>query len=307
MNRKLRTALRHRFNHQSEQGFALPVAIGLGLAMTLVGTTMVIRSQGDQVTASAQRETAQSSAIAEGGIARTLSRLNLPDNAYLLTLNYDPLNSSLNPSKTYLGPNQIQNDGDGETAAVNTWITPPSVGGCPAANKSIPNGILSGSIGSEDYQLTAYRYNAGPDGIPHTADDVGGALLLEGTQGGSVSRVQVLVPVTQKTVANSFPGLYASSSISLGNNDILKVSGGSGASANVICKDCQVPNTGNCSGSQPTQKGLEDAVNKGSNSELMETFISLTQMFLLCLHPLQILLALLVGRLVRLTWEVHLT
>lgn len=73
MNRKLKIALRRRSN---EQGFAIPIAVGMGLVMLLVGVTMIIRSQGDQVTASAQKATAQSLAIAEGGLSRTLDTLN---------------------------------------------------------------------------------------------------------------------------------------------------------------------------------------------------------------------------------------
>ena len=67
MNKKLKIALIYR---TSEQGFALPVAIGLGLIMLLIGATMIVRSQGDQVTASAQKATASSFDTTETGITR---------------------------------------------------------------------------------------------------------------------------------------------------------------------------------------------------------------------------------------------
>jgi len=49
------------------------IAVGLGLVMLLVGVTMIIRSQGDQVTASAQKGAAK---FVTEGAARSLSRLN---------------------------------------------------------------------------------------------------------------------------------------------------------------------------------------------------------------------------------------
>jgi len=61
------TALRASSRSQNEQGFAIPVAVGIGLITILVATTMMLRSQDDQVTALAQKQTAQSLGIAEGG------------------------------------------------------------------------------------------------------------------------------------------------------------------------------------------------------------------------------------------------
>lgn len=52
-----------------ESGFAIVIAVSLGLIMLLVGTTMVLRSQGDQVLSSKQKQTNESLAAAEKGIA----------------------------------------------------------------------------------------------------------------------------------------------------------------------------------------------------------------------------------------------
>lgn len=73
MNKELKVTLRHR---SSEQGFAIPIAMGLGLVMILIGAMMIMRSQGDQVTASAQKSTAQSLSVAEIGITRVQDFLN---------------------------------------------------------------------------------------------------------------------------------------------------------------------------------------------------------------------------------------
>lgn len=258
MNKKLEIAFRRR---SSEQGFAMPVAVGMGFIMILIAAMMIMRSQGDQVTASAQKGAAQSLAVTEGGVTRSLSTLNQSDNAFLLRLNYDPINTATT-TKTYLGPDGILNNGDEENAAVNQWSNPPNPPPC-SSPISLLSGLVSGSMGSGNYQIKAYRY-LNPDGVPNNGDE-GGTLLIEGYQGISVSRVQVSMRVVQRPQINSFAGLYASSLINLGNNDVLSASGSQGLAANVICKDCTV---NQCSGNNPTQAGLNSAVGRGPNSDI---------------------------------------
>ncbi len=62
--------------HDTNQGFALPMALGMGLIMLLVGITMILRSQDDQVTASAQKATNRALGAAETGISRYQSFIN---------------------------------------------------------------------------------------------------------------------------------------------------------------------------------------------------------------------------------------
>ncbi|PZD72974.1 hypothetical protein C1752_02695 [Acaryochloris thomasi RCC1774] len=66
----------HRNPFPDNDGFALPVAIGVGLIMLLLGVTMVVRSQNDQVNASAQKATAKSLAAAESGVSKVQTFLN---------------------------------------------------------------------------------------------------------------------------------------------------------------------------------------------------------------------------------------
>jgi hypothetical protein len=73
MNKKLKISLIHRY---SEQGFAMPIAIGLGFIMILIAATMIMRAQGDQTTASAQKATARSLGTSETGITRVQTFLN---------------------------------------------------------------------------------------------------------------------------------------------------------------------------------------------------------------------------------------
>lgn len=262
MKRKSQFKPRQRFSrrHSQSKGFVLPAVVGLGLIMLLFAITVMVQSQSDRITASAQRNTAQSIAIAEGGTQRVIATLKA--NPHLLTLNYDTVNS--NTSKTYLGQNQIQNDGDEESSAVNTWQYPTASygNGCPAPTGPVPlpAGLTAGTIGSGSYTLRSYR-------IDSPTSPSRGVALVEGTEGVASSRVQIAINVRKTPQANSFPGLYASSSITLGNNDVLKISGGVGTSANVICKDCVVP-TSYCTNGQPSQLGLNYAVDKGPNSSI---------------------------------------
>jgi hypothetical protein len=260
MNKKLKVALIRR---ASEQGFALPIALGLGFVMLLIAATMIMRSQGDQVTASAQKNTAQSLAVNEGGVTRSISILNQPNNAFLLKLNYDPINPDT--GETYLGPDGIPNSSDEETTAVNQWSSPPNSIPC-SSSISAPSELVSETtIGSGSYEVKAYRYRD-PDGIPNNGDEIG-TLLVEGQQGNAVSQVQVSMRIVQRPLDGSFAGLYASNLIDLGNNDVISVTGGSGAAANVICRDCTV-DADQCVGGVPTQEGLEDAVAMGPNSQV---------------------------------------
>jgi hypothetical protein len=266
MRRKSKKKLRARLRHRrfSERGFALPIALGLGLIMILIGATMIVRSQGDQITALAQKNTAQSLTVNEAGVTRSISILNQPNTAFLLKLNYDPINPDTD--KTYLGPNGILNSGDEETAAVDQWSSLPSSIPCSSSISAPTELISSATAGAGSYQVKAYRYRD-PDGTPNTGDEIG-TLLVEGTQGNAVSRVQVSTRIVQYPLTGSFAGLYGSNIINLGNNDVLATPGGSGSAANVVCKDCKVP-ADQCSANGPTPDGLRQAVGaKTQNSTI---------------------------------------
>lgn len=199
MNRKLKAALKRR----SDRGFALPVAVGMGLIMLLVAATLIVRSQGGQVTASARKRTGESLAVAEGGIARTLAQLTQSNNAGLLTRNYDPINPGT--GKTYLGPDGLLNTLDGETTAVNEWTSVSGASTCTSGLTPAPSISYSGTIGASGvYTLKAYRYNS---------TSKTGTFLVEGQQGTSASQVAVTVSIDSGP--SDFPGILAKRAISL--------------------------------------------------------------------------------------------
>lgn len=227
----------------SERGFALPSILGLGLLMLMIATALIIKAQGDQATAIAQRDTAESLALAEGGSSRTLGMLNSNYQSFL-TLNYDP-NNLLEP----------------KTGAPNQWSSPPDLPPCFDASQLdtiLLNGRIPASAAANTYTVEAYRYDA---------TNQTGTLLVKGYPPNSTAftRVQQTFKVSSvpSLDAANFPGLYGDH-VNLGNNDVLGAIGG-----NVYCKNCTLPNTATqCVNGQPTQKGLLAAVGALNNGEV---------------------------------------
>lgn len=58
------------------QGFVLPMVVGLGLIMTLVGLTMIGRSSDDQITAISQTQSSQALIASETGVTQLMQFLN---------------------------------------------------------------------------------------------------------------------------------------------------------------------------------------------------------------------------------------
>jgi hypothetical protein len=78
--------------HQS--GFAIPLALGLGLVMIIVATTMIGRSQSDRLTTNSQRETNRAASVSEAGIVRVQSFLD--KHKFLANKNLNEWTNTLN-------------------------------------------------------------------------------------------------------------------------------------------------------------------------------------------------------------------
>jgi Tfp pilus assembly protein PilX len=73
--------MKHRASHlipsqQSERGFAIPIALGMGLIGLLLGVTSIVRSQDDRTTAMNKIETSRSLSAAEAGVTQIQRFLN---------------------------------------------------------------------------------------------------------------------------------------------------------------------------------------------------------------------------------------
>lgn len=191
MSKKLKIALKRNSGHQSEQGFALPMAIGMGMVMLLVGTTMMIRSQGDQMTASAQKATGGSLNVAEVGITRTQALLK--QYPLLAAKNATSWNTTTDTTKsTCNGTNVVT--GSNETEEEATLIT--------RSNSAQWVNVTSGNPNAGEFRVVSYLPNTPTAGL--------GTLIVEGrtrSEGGaataaasnSISAVSVQIPVVQSS------------------------------------------------------------------------------------------------------------
>lgn len=200
-------------NSTSDRGFVLPIALAMGLVVTLVGIAAIARAQNARTTAFARTQSAGGSlTIAEGGVARTLAQLIKPNNSVLLSGNYDSINPKTN--KTYLGADGILNNGDEENTAVNEWANASSVSPCSATLEP-PDATYDGIIGDGDsYTIKAYRY--------HNASSTG-TLLIEGKRKTLVSLIKVTIAVD--SIAGDFPGVVALEKMELRGRDVIGSNG----------------------------------------------------------------------------------
>jgi hypothetical protein len=202
----------NRFRCEQE-GFALPLAIGLGFIMIVMGATTLMIAQSDRNTAK-RRDTAGASLFAaEGGIARTLAKLTQSNNSILLTKNYDPVNPTT--GKNYLGVDGVPSSGDEGTATVNQWNTlAPNPTACNAG-PTAPNICYGGAIStSSEYTLLAYRYNR---------DQKKGTLIVKGQQGFSTVTISVTISII--TPKPDFPGVVSMGKTELDGRKILGTNG----------------------------------------------------------------------------------
>jgi hypothetical protein len=198
---RLQRSLQRRTDEQ--QGFALLLALGLGLAMTTMAIAAIFVAQSDRSTAVQRKTSGSGLFVAEGGSAGILAQFQHPSNSLLLVRNYDTVNPDT--GKTYLGPDGVPNSGDEENAAVDEWAGyDPSSKPCfRSAGIGAPSFNKTGKIGeSGDYTLKAYRYDK---------QKQLGTLFVEGMAQGQKSYLTVTVSV--KPDLEEFPGVLTTNAM----------------------------------------------------------------------------------------------
>lgn len=206
-----------------ESGFAIVIAVTLGIIMVVVGLTMTIRSQGDQILASNQKETEQALAAAEKGIAFYQNFFNRGGANRRLSQYSDCINrSNGNPGAACNDPGTTSN------ITQMSWSNAQNIEGLTSAcNATALNDIRNiyastnwkdvddplntdpnFQPGSKQFRLVSYRYRRGElvtqPGI--------GRLIIEGriTPNGnnnankSIARLEVSIPIRPGDI-NSVP------------------------------------------------------------------------------------------------------
>jgi hypothetical protein len=189
---------RHRFYASSKNsGFALPIAIALGLVMIAFAGTSLLVAQNDRNNAVQRRASGASTLVSDGAIARALLELSKPNNDVLLVRNYDPIDSKT--GKNYLGADATAKSGDESAATVDQWTgyDPSSTSCFQQLGRGAPSIALTGTIGvNETYSIRAYRYDK---------QNKIGTLLVEGNYKGQSSLVAVTLSI--EPVLDDFPGV----------------------------------------------------------------------------------------------------
>jgi Tfp pilus assembly protein PilX len=166
----------------SEKGFAIPIALGMGLVMLLLGMTAIVRSQGDQRVAVDKKFSAQARTAAEIGVTRIQDFLNryraaaaAPACVVWPSSGYGACTDTTGISWGF--PNNITNLCSSDRTTVDGFAT--------------NDWQSAGTAG--DYRLVSYTYSSST-----------GTLTVEGrVNGGDTnearSRLQVTIPVVSPT------------------------------------------------------------------------------------------------------------
>ncbi|HEY9620030.1 MAG TPA: hypothetical protein V6C78_06660, partial [Crinalium sp.] len=189
MSRTLRNIFRSR---RSEQGFALPTALGFGLVILLVASALLLRSQDDRVDASIQRATSSSLNITEGGVTRLQAFIDA--NRPVATYNLSQWLTATT-SMTNLGTcgNTTASSVQAFATAATTW-----------------QNIDPSDASKGQFRLANYTYTANDATQPHSAPGQG-VLEVEGRlpDQQSVNKLRITIPVQAGDVIGvPVPGVW---------------------------------------------------------------------------------------------------
>ncbi len=186
---------------RDDSGFALPIALGMGLLLLIVGAAIVLRSQQQQVTAIAQKQTASSLSAAEVGVSRIQN---------LLT--------------RYRAASLYPSDASGSAPSwQNASAIPGLSTSCPKDSPTTPESKVAAAATKDwqdidkdnpakgQYRLVDYSYST---------SDGQGTLKVQGKAGtavGSLSAVtQLNVAIPVQAVSPYVPGLWVKTSVNTG-------------------------------------------------------------------------------------------
>jgi hypothetical protein len=186
----MRSTMRNRVpktikSPRSEEGFAIPIALGMGLVMLLLGMTAIVRSQGDTAVAVDKKFSAQARTAAEIGVTRIQDFLN----------RYRAAAAAPACSTDAKWP--ISGYGACTDTTAMSWEFPDNIPNLCSGDRTVVDDFATNDWQSAgtggDYRLVNYTYSASA-----------GTLTVEGRMNGgntneARSRLQVTIPVTSPT------------------------------------------------------------------------------------------------------------
>ncbi len=212
-----------RVSGRHRSGFALPLTMGFGVVMVLVGTVMVLRTERAQVTAGNQALTAQSLNVAESGVGRVLDLL--AKNPTISLYSFSRWRTAANAQQGIPGLTSCSNTG-ATTSIQQFAVDAASWGNIDAADAS-----------KGQYKIVDYAYTgAQPSANTPAYTSLGtGTLTIQGRTNNSTAttNLQVNVPVSSGGLRGvPFPGLWLSDPSTNGPSGNQKVAG------NVFLNNC---------------------------------------------------------------------
>ncbi|PSB04040.1 hypothetical protein C7B64_05760 [Merismopedia glauca CCAP 1448/3] len=216
--------------HSGEKGFALPMAMGMGLFLLLIGMMMMYRSQGDRVSASTQKATSQGLSAAETGVSRYQYLLN--SNRAITTY----------PNTSWTSAPGLSSCSGGNTTTVTSYSSTAWQDVDPIVSGD-SNLLKEEKRSKGQYKLISYTYQP-TTGTTATAPGTS-TLVVQGrvnqnTQNGdgssatkdigtSTTQIEVKIPIQVGDLSNTpIPGLWLTTGAT-GNNTI---------DADVLLNDC---------------------------------------------------------------------
>jgi hypothetical protein len=242
-----------------DSGFALPLAVMIGLCIIVVGLSVVMQAQGNQSKVISQKAKASSMAATETGLTRIQSMMNdvkfvalYPMASWTSAMTLTNGNTSVTINDA--GLDSVVNSVAKSTACSSTDATTKEneIKTKLASLRLAANGALT-DIDPNDsskgkYKLVNYTYTGASGAMPSTVQK--GGLVIQGETAGSgassASRIAVDIPisgVSSALGADVAPGLwikkggvndgttFETSSTTLGNN-------GARFAANVLFSNC---------------------------------------------------------------------
>jgi hypothetical protein len=207
---------RRLIGKNGDRGYAMPVAIGFGLAILMVSAALLLRSQNDDVTANLQEATGGSLNVAESGVAKVQSFIN--NNRSVATYNL----SAWTNARTTVSTNNLC--GPTSTTDIVAY----------AANARNWQNVDPSNPSKGQYRVVNYTYVANDSTRPNSAPGTG-TLEVEGRlpNQSSVNALRVTIPVQAGDMSGvPIPGLWLSGNGATGNNAIR---------GNVLVNNCSVP------------------------------------------------------------------